>query len=72
MPIPTYPPLVPFGICPDCGGYLVERENKINGSKFIGCSKYPTCHYVEREDDEVEDQWNEELLHQIRHLRDDL
>jgi ssDNA-binding Zn-finger/Zn-ribbon topoisomerase 1 len=55
MPVPTYPPRVPFGICPECGGHLVERTNRDDGNKFIGCSKYPKCTYVERDDEEQED-----------------
>ncbi len=31
------------GICPKCGGHLVERNGKY--SKFIGCSNYPKCRF---------------------------
>ena len=31
------------GICPRCGGKLVERNGK-NGS-FLGCEKYPNCKF---------------------------
>ena len=34
------------GICPCCGGKLVERNGKYG--KFIGCSNYPKCRYTEK------------------------
>ena len=34
--------------CPLCGKELVYKDGK-NG-KFIGCSNYPTCHYVQKEE----------------------
>lgn len=33
-------------ICPKCGSNLVERKGKYG--KFIGCSNYPKCHYIEK------------------------
>ena len=30
--------------CPNCGGNLVIRKGKYG--KFLGCSKYPKCHYT--------------------------
>ena len=36
---------VVLGVCPECGGDLIERHH---GKKtFIGCSNYPKCHHVE-------------------------
>ena len=32
------------GICPRCGGKLVEREGKYG--KFFGCSNYPDCKFI--------------------------
>jgi hypothetical protein len=35
--------------CPKCGGRLVERIAKngpVPGSRFLGCSNYPTCKYT--------------------------
>lgn len=29
--------------CPNCKKELVERANKSNGSKFLGCADYKTC-----------------------------
>lgn len=29
--------------CPACGAAMVERENRANGSRFLGCSDYPRC-----------------------------
>jgi ssDNA-binding Zn-finger/Zn-ribbon topoisomerase 1 len=29
--------------CPACHAPMVERENRQNGSRFLGCSNYPTC-----------------------------
>lgn len=34
------------GICPRCGGQLVERSGKYG--KFMGCSNYPKCRYIEK------------------------
>lgn len=36
------------GLCPKCGSPLIYRESK-NGS-FIGCSNYPSCRYIKKED----------------------
>lgn len=33
------------GICPRCGGKLVERDGKYG--KFLGCSNFPKCRFVE-------------------------
>ncbi len=33
-------------ICPECGGDLEIRRNSQDGSKFYGCSNYPTCTYT--------------------------
>ncbi len=34
--------------CPKCvDGYLGQRENSQNGSKFYGCSNYPYCDYTQ-------------------------
>lgn len=32
------------GICPKCGGYLVERHGKYG--TFYGCSNYPRCRFI--------------------------
>lgn len=32
------------GICPKCGGQLVERKGKYG--RFLGCSNYPRCTYT--------------------------
>lgn len=29
--------------CPRCGGKLVERTNRRNGERFLGCSNFPRC-----------------------------
>lgn len=34
------------GICPKCGGKLVERNGKYG--PFLGCSNYPNCKYIEK------------------------
>ena len=37
------------GMCPRCGADLVERTAKNGhnrGAKFLGCSRYPKCHYT--------------------------
>lgn len=33
-------------VCPKCGSPLVVRRNKY-GNKFIGCSSFPKCKYLE-------------------------
>lgn len=35
---------IKHGICPRCGGLLIERKGKYG--KFIGCSNYPKCRYT--------------------------
>jgi DNA topoisomerase I len=37
--------------CPKCGKPLVERNSRFG--KFIGCSGYPECKYIEREEKET-------------------
>ena len=34
--------------CPDCGGDLLIRTNHRKGTKFLGCSGWPKCHFVEK------------------------
>ena len=34
------------GICPRCGGKLVERTAKKDGRKFLGCENYPNCKFT--------------------------
>jgi ssDNA-binding Zn-finger/Zn-ribbon topoisomerase 1 len=29
--------------CSACGAPMVERENSQNGSRFLGCTRYPDC-----------------------------
>jgi len=36
--------------CPQCGAPLVVRHGR-NGD-FVGCSNYPTCHYIKKENKE--------------------
>lgn len=34
--------------CPECGGTLVVRQNRANGSRFMGCTKWPIlCRHTE-------------------------
>ncbi|MFQ9767984.1 MAG: topoisomerase DNA-binding C4 zinc finger domain-containing protein [Thomasclavelia ramosa] len=33
-----------FGMCPECGGKLIERHGKYG--TFVGCSNYPKCEYI--------------------------
>lgn len=33
--------------CPDCGSGLIIRENRENGSQFIGCMGWPNCTHTE-------------------------
>ncbi len=37
--------------CPECGSPLVVRKGKYG--EFIGCSDYPKCHYIEKEEKET-------------------
>ena len=39
--------------CPNCGKELLYRITKRTGQKFIGCSGFPECKYVENEDGTV-------------------
>lgn len=34
------------GVCPKCGGQLVERRGKYGA--FWGCSNYPNCRYIKK------------------------
>lgn len=38
-----------MGICPRCGGKLVERNGKYG--TFLGCSNYPKCRYTQEMND---------------------
>ena len=38
--------LISNGICPKCGGTLVERSGKYG--KFYGCSNYPNCKFTQK------------------------
>ena len=29
--------------CPACGAPMTERENGLNGGRFLGCTRYPDC-----------------------------
>ena len=29
--------------CPDCGAVMIVRQNKQDGSFFLGCNRYPDC-----------------------------
>jgi ssDNA-binding Zn-finger/Zn-ribbon topoisomerase 1 len=42
--------------CPraNCCGVLVERYNKIQHNKFLGCSRYPECDHTEPLEEENE------------------
>ena len=43
-------PDVPTGeICPKCGKPLVYKQNR-KGQPFIGCSGYPSCKYIKKEE----------------------
>jgi restriction system protein len=33
--------------CPECGSALVERINRQNGSRFLGCRRWPECQHSE-------------------------
>lgn len=35
-------------ICPECGNKLVERKGKFG--LFIGCSGYPHCGYIKKDE----------------------
>ena len=32
--------------CPRCGSQTVVRENRVDGEFFLGCTKYPSCHWT--------------------------
>jgi DNA topoisomerase-1 len=37
--------------CPDCGADLIERQGRFG--KFIGCSKYPACKYIQKNEKKI-------------------
>lgn len=43
LPIPT------GDLCPECSSALVHRKSK-KGSDFIGCSNFPNCRYIKKEE----------------------
>ncbi len=48
-------PNVEKTLCPRCGGQLVMRtasKGKRQGKRFLGCSNYPRCRYIENLPDE--------------------
>ena len=39
-------------LCPECKvGHLIEKKSRW-GKTFIGCSNYPTCHYIQKDPNE--------------------
>ena len=44
-------PIQTGDLCPICGAPLIYKDGK-NG-KFIGCSNYPNCNYIEKKEKEV-------------------
>lgn len=34
--------------CADCGAEMLERENRVNGSRFLGCARYPACTHTQK------------------------
>ena len=39
-------------LCPQCGvGHLIEKKSRW-GKTFIGCSNYPSCHYIQKDPNE--------------------
>ena len=53
--VATATPKVEKNICPRCGGQLVMRiasKEKRREKRFLGCSNYPRCRYIENLPDE--------------------
>ena len=46
------------GTCPECGHDLIVKYNR-KGQKFVGCSNWPKCNYIQRK--EVQDKPTGEL-----------
>ncbi len=46
------PPAKEVGTCPVCGSPLVEKEGRYG--KFIACSNFPKCHYIQKKQPTVE------------------
>ena len=40
--------------CPECGHDLVKRKSRF-GTTFIGCSNYPKCRYIKKEEKKKEE-----------------
>jgi len=36
-------------LCPECGSPLVKRKSRY-GTDFVGCSNYPKCHYIKKDE----------------------
>ncbi len=38
--------------CPEagCNGKLIRRKNKIDGSPFLGCTRFPKCRYTQKDE----------------------
>jgi DNA topoisomerase-1 len=48
------PPDAP--LCPKCHvGHLIEKTSRF-GQKFIGCSNYPHCHYIQKKEKDKKDE----------------
>jgi len=37
---------IPLGVCPDCGGWIVERYSKKKKKHFYACNSYPDCEFA--------------------------
>ena len=46
-----------FYDCPKCPtGKLVRRTNKKTGETFLGCNKYPSCSYTQKDEEPPQDE----------------
>lgn len=55
------------GICPRCGGQLVEREGKYG--QFYGCSNYPKCDFMIKSLRTDYEDWNDDIRWSRRFYR---
>lgn len=46
VPKPWPTPPKRQAVCPCCGSPTIVRENRADGSEFIGCTSFPRCRWT--------------------------
>ncbi len=47
--------------CPECGGPMVSRANRRDGTRFWGCADYPRCRGTRNTDGEAPEERTPDL-----------